>query len=292
VYRSLSPRLGASMAVARDAAVYASIGRSFRAPAILELGCSDADASCPLPFALGDDPPLAPVRAVTLELGGHVARGSLLVTASAYRTGVRDEIFFVAAEGALVSGYFTNLDRTRREGIELGVEGNGAGGSLAWYANYAYTRATFQSGATLFSIRADERFAGSPLAGADDVRPGDRFPLVPDHQVKAGGQYEFAHGLQLGLDARYTGRQWLRGDEANVTAPLAPHTELNARIAVARGAWNVGAIVTNLFDSRRATFGTFNENRGTGALERFLTPVGARAAKLVIRRTFGDRGDE
>jgi outer membrane receptor protein involved in Fe transport len=278
VYRSLSPRVGASIAVAHDAAVYASLGRSFRAPAILELGCADAGARCPLPFALGDDPPLAPVHAVTFELGGHVTRGSLLVAASAYRTAVRDEIFFVAAEGALVSGYFTNLDRARREGLELSVEGSGAGGRLAWYANYAYTRATFQSGASLFSIRADERFAGNPLAGADDVRPGDRLPLVPDHQVKAGGQYELAHGVQLGLDARYTGEQWLRGDEANVTAPLAPHTELDARIAVTRGAWGVSAIVTNLFDSRRATFGTFNENRRTGALERFLTPVGARAA--------------
>jgi outer membrane receptor protein involved in Fe transport len=286
VYRSLSPRIGASVALSRDAAVYASLGRSFRAPAILELACADAEASCPLPFALGDDPPLAPVRAGTFEVGGHVARGALLVTVSAYRTEVRDEIFFVAAEGALVSGYFTNLARARREGMEVSVEGTGAGDRVTWYANYAYTQATFRSAAALFSIRADERFAESPLAGADEVRPGDRLPLVPDHQLKAGGRYDAGHGVELGLDARYTGRQWLRGDEANATAPLAPHAELDARAGVTRGAWEARVIVTNLLDSRRPTFGTFNENRETGGLERFLTPVGARAAKLVIRRTF------
>jgi hypothetical protein len=109
---------------------------------------------------------------------------------------------------------------------------------------------------------------------------------VPDHQLKAGGRYDAGHGVELGLDARYTGRQWLRGDEANATAPLAPHAELDARAGVTRGAWEARVIVTNLLDSRRPTFGTFNENRETGGLERFLTPVGARAAKLVIRRTF------
>ena len=30
-------------------------------------------------------------------------------------------------------------------------------------------------------------------------------------------------GVSLGIDALYPGRQWLRGDEANVTAPLDAH---------------------------------------------------------------------
>lgn len=46
-------------------------------------------------------------------------------------------------------------------------------------------------------------------------------------------------------------------------------------------------VVTNLFDSERATFGTFNENRQMGELERFLTPLNALAFKLVVRREPG-----
>jgi hypothetical protein len=58
---------------------------------------------------------------------------------------VRDEIFFVASEGALYSGHFTNLDRTRRAGVEVGVQGAAAADRLSWYGSDAYTRATFRS---------------------------------------------------------------------------------------------------------------------------------------------------
>lgn len=286
-FRHLSPRVGASVAMAHGASVYASAGRSFRAPAILELGCADPEAACPLPFALGDDPPLDAVRATTYEAGAQWAIGALVAEVSAYRTQVRDEIFFVFSEEAALSGHFTNLDRTRRDGVEASVRGTAARGRLAWYGNYAWTRATFQSPASLFSIRADDDFAGSALAGRNEVEAGDRLPLVPAHQAKAGALARLDGGLSLGLDVRRVGRQWLRGDEANVTTPLDAYTIANARIGVARAGWEVAAVVTNLLDARAATFGTFNENRRTGALERFLTPTNGRGVTLVLRRTFG-----
>jgi hypothetical protein len=46
-------------------------------------------------------------------------------------------------------------------------------------------------------------------------------------------------------------------------------------------------VASNLLNSHRPIFGTFNENRQTGALERFLTPLNARSLKLVVRRSFG-----
>jgi len=51
------------------------------------------------------------------------------------------------------------------------------------------------------------------------VNTGDRLPLVPDHQVKIGGLLSLPAGVQFGLDARYIGAQWLRGDEANENPP-------------------------------------------------------------------------
>lgn len=291
-YRNFSPRLGASVRLAPGASVYASAGRSFRAPAILELGCADPEATCPLPFALGDDPPLRAVRAVTYEAGAQWARGSVAASASAYRTNVRDEIFFVASGAALLSGYFTNLDRTRREGLELSLQSATAGERVTWYGNYAYTRATFQSTAELFSIRADPDFADSPYAGSNDVASGDRLPLVPAHQVKGGALARIGAGVSLGFDARWIGQQWLRGDEANQTSPLGAYTVVNARVGYARARWEVAALATNVFDTHAANFGTFNENRRSGELERFLTPLTGRGVRLTLRRTLGRGGEE
>ena len=61
----------------------------------------------------------------------------------------------------------------------------------------------------------------------------------------------------------------------------------NVRLGFTRAKWEVSPWSTNLFDSHRPIFGTFNENRQTGELERFLTPLNARAFKLMVRRGFG-----
>jgi iron complex outermembrane receptor protein len=119
------------------------------------------------------------------------------------------------------------------------------------------------------------------------VTLGDRLPLVPDHQVKAGGLLTLPVGLQFGVDARYTGRQWLRGDEANETVPLGGYFVASLRAGFSRANWEISAVVTNVLNSDGAVFGTFNENRQTGVLERFLTPLNGRSLKLIVRRGFG-----
>lgn len=285
-FSRLSPRGGVSLEVGPGASVYASVGQSFRAPAVLELACADETAACPLPFALGDDPPLKPVVATTFEVGGQIVRGPAILTASVYRTNVRDDIFFIQSRNAVFQGFFNNIGDTRREGIELGVQVIPTE-RLSLYANYALTHATFRDAAQIFSIRADSAFAGSPLAGPNAVSVGDRLPLVPDHQVKVGGLLTLPAGVQFGLDARYIGKQWLRGDEANETRPLSGYFVANARIGYTREKWEVSVVTQNLFDSHRPIFGTFNENRRTATLERFLTPLNARAFKVVVRRGFG-----
>jgi outer membrane receptor protein involved in Fe transport len=275
-----------SLDLGQGASVYGSVGQSFRAPAVLELACADETAACPLPFALGDDPPLDPVVATTFEVGGQVVRGPAIISASLYRTNVRDDISFIQSEAAVFEGYFDNIGNTRREGVELGIQLIPSE-ELSLYANYAATRATFRTAAEIFSIRADDAFVGVPLSGENNVQPGDRLPLVPDHQIKLGGLLSLPIGLQFGADLRYTGEQWLRGDEANETSRLNEYVSTNLRAGFSRANWELSAVVTNVFDSQSAIFGTFNENRQTGALERFLTPMNARAFKVVIRRSFG-----
>ena len=291
VFQRLSPRGGLSMKATPSLSLYASLGQSFRAPAILELACADEADPCPLPFALGEDPPLKPVVATTSELGARWNRGEVTLDGAVYRTDVRDDISFIASDAALLEGFFANIGNTRREGLEFSVQANVRGGHTV-YANYAYTRASFRNEAEIFSIRSEDQFApgsanASLLYGKNEVEVDSRLPLVPDHQVRFGAAIAFGSALEAGMDGRYTGKQWLRGDEANETEALDGYFTGDVRMEWKSRVWSIAAVVTNVFDSKAAIYGTFNENRQTGELERFLTPLNARAFKVVVRRRFG-----
>lgn len=282
----LSPRGGVSVAVGKAGSIYASAGQSFRAPALIELACADPNEPCPLPFALGDDPPLDPVIATTLEVGGRWTMGAAGLAASAYRTNVRDDVFLFpyddanAPSGSTIDGYFANIANTRREGVEL--SSHGTLGWLGLYANYAWTRATFQvEGVEIFSIREE-------VGGDNEVEKGDRLPLVPSHVASLGGSVELPRGMTLGIGGRYTGERFLRGDEANYEEPVDGYWLMDLRFGVHFAAWDLQAIVRNLFDADHSTFGTFNINQGAGdVLERFLTPGSPRTLQLIVRRMIG-----
>lgn len=286
-YTRFNPKGGVSVDLGRGFSAFASVGQSFRAPAVIELACADPEEPCPLPFALGDDPPLDPVLATTVEAGGRYVTGSLLLSGSVYRTAVKNEIILFPfeeegePEGSTIDGFFGNIDRTRRVGVELGGQlFLPQGHSL--YANYAFTRATYQvDGVEIFSIREE-------AGGENEVEKGDRFPLVPDHVVRAGGLVRLPAGLSFGLDARYTGQQYLRGDEANEEEPLDDYFVADVRLGWEVGPWEITGVLTNVFDADYATFGTFNINQGAGgAVERFLTPGQVRQFRVIVGRSFG-----
>src|SRR5207237_9677577 len=128
IFRRLSPRAGLTWTSGRGHDVFVSVSRGFRAPAVVELGCADPQAACPLPFALGPDPALQPVVATTYELGWryHAVHGGLDVSADAYRTDVRDDISFIAS--TVTGGYFQNIGATRARGPASRPTGPGAAG--------------------------------------------------------------------------------------------------------------------------------------------------------------------
>jgi outer membrane receptor protein involved in Fe transport len=286
-YSRLSPKGGVSVNVGGGAAVYASAGASFRAPAVIELACADPLDPCPLPFALGDDPPLAPVTATTAELGVRYFGSQFSFDASVYRTWVKNDIFLFpyddtagGPQGSTIDGFFAHLGDTRREGLELGARYFFPQGHTL-YATYAYANPTFQvDGVEIFSIREE-------AGGENEVERGDRFPLVPDHQFSVGALFDLPNGLSFGAEGRQVGRQFLRGDEANVEPELEGYFAMDARVGFEFGPWEVAGVVTNLFDGDHATFGTFNINQSTDQLERFLTPAQPRQFKIILQRTFG-----
>lgn len=289
-YKRLSPKGGVSIDAGQGLTLYGSVGAAFRAPAVIELACADEADPCPLPFALGDDPPIDAVKATTFEVGGQLIVGSAILSGSAYRTDVRDDIILSASDsapaGSTIDGFFSNLDKTRREGVELSVQLFVNGGH-SLYANYAYTKATYQSVADIFSIRED-------FGGVNQVQPGDQIPLVPSHQVKVGGSFRLPAGFFTGADGRYIGSQYLRGDEANEEPKLDGYFVADGRLGWHGGhGWEITAVVNNLFQKKYAAFGTFNVNQGGGGvLERFLTPGFRRVFRLIVRKSLGGGGDQ
>jgi outer membrane receptor protein involved in Fe transport len=274
-FKHLSARGGIAYDLGGGSSFYASVGRSFRAPALLELSCADPAAPCPLPFALGDDPPLRPVIATTIETGVHWSQGAHAFDASLYRTSVRDDIFFVAPSTA--EGYFANLESTRRAGVEVGAQSD-IGKRVTLRASYAYTRATFEAPALIATARSV----------TDTVRPGDLFPLTPDHRLAIAATWRITRVLQLDSHLSYTGRQYLRGDESNETARLPDYTTADCRLGWRWSGWEVAVLVTNVFDRRFATFGTWGTNRAAGdRVERFRTPGEPRAFRFILRHELG-----
>jgi outer membrane receptor protein involved in Fe transport len=298
VYKQFNPRLGVSVEVAPGASVFASWGKSFRSPAVIENACADPESPCPLPFALGDDPPLDPVKATTVEAGFRYATGNLALDGSVYHMNVRNDIFLTPfgeeePEGGTIDGFFINLDKTRRVGAEVGAAYRFPAGHSV-YLNYAFTRATFQSDAEIFSIRSLEDVGEEPIINPfptdNEVTPGNRLPLVPDHVIKGGATVRIGRYFYAGADARYTGTQYLRGDEANVTDQLDDYVVADARVGVEFDRWEVSGVATNLFQNRYAIFGGFNVNQGNPAgptVERFLTPGSERMFRLIVRTSLG-----
>jgi len=285
VYNQVNPRVGVNVDLGRGFSAYGSWGLSFRAPAVIENACADAERACPLPFALGDDAPLRPVKASTFEGGVTYASQRVYAGLSAYYTNVSNDIFVSpnpgAPEGTTFAGYFINLEKTRRKGIEVSTRYLLPGGHSI-YLNYAHTLATFESPASIFSPLDDVGFT-------NDVQPGNQFPLVPKDQVKGGIEVHPLPPLAIGLEGRFVGPQWLRGDEANQMPRLPSYFVADGRVGFEIAQWELVGIVTNLFNRRYANFGTFNFNEGVPGqpLERFLTPGQKIAFRLVVRRSFG-----
>src|SRR3989449_4165151 len=283
IFRRLSPRAGLTWSAGRGHEMSASASRGFRAPAVVEIGCADSLAACPLPFALGPDPALRPVVATTYELGWRfrAPQGRLDASTNLYRTDVRDDIFFIAS--SVTGGYFQNIRATRRSGFELALQWLGPAG-LRLYANYGYTTATFETTARLATTRDPN---------GETIEPGDALPLVPNPRVNAGAALpgftpSSGPSLRAALDARYVGRQWLRGDEANATGRLSDYAVADASLTLGWRELELRAMVRNVLDHRYFNFGTFAENPtepGT-PVQRWLTPGVPRSVQVSLSTDF------
>jgi outer membrane receptor protein involved in Fe transport len=160
-YARINPTVGVTYKPTENYQTYASYSESNRAPTSIELGCSNPAIACTLPTQMADDPPLDDIVSKTYEAGasGRLLGGSLKWNAAIYHAMNHDDIHFINKNAQNGLGYFDNVGRTRRDGIDVGVAGSGLfgldlfgeGSKISWSGSYGYVNATYDSNLELVS---------------------------------------------------------------------------------------------------------------------------------------------
>lgn len=271
-FNRLNPAVGLTWQWNRDLNVFGSYSESSRAPTPVELACNeqvfelavanaiangedpnDIEFECRLPNAFLADPPLEQVVAKSFEFGIRWSFESLDGHAGVFRTTSHDDIVFQTT--GRNTGLFANVDESRRQGLETGLSGYHE--DLDWFAAYSYIEATFQ--APFEALSPNHPFADEET-GTISVRPGDRIPGVPAHQLKLGARYPFGERLSAGVDLLFNAGQYVRGDESNRLEKTREYAIVNLRVRYTLNEHlDLLAAVNNLLDEEYETFGLIGE---------------------------------
>lgn len=270
-YRRVNPAVGLAWNPAKALGLFANYSEAMRAPTAIELACADPAIPCALPTGFNGDPELKPVVAHTVEVGGRGSLGPHIGwNAAFYSTQADNDIQFIFNSAGL--GYFANVGKTRRQGVELGLTGDFTHWHLG--ASYGHVTATYRSSFT------DE--------SGDTVQPGNHITGIPSDTVKLRAVYTPIRQLALGANLIAVSSQWAHGDEANLNAAVPGYALVNLDIHVMPvPQLEVFSTITNLFDRRYATFGVLGTNIYNGQDEAFRTPAPGRAFMLGLRYSFG-----
>ena len=291
-FSRLNPAVGINFTPGERLTAYAAYNEGMRVPSPIELTCADPAAPCKLPNNFVADPALKKVVSRTFETG---ARGRIAMdtrwSAAIFRTELTDDIQFISAGGAAINaGFFQNIGKTQREGLELALSTKWNAFSAS--ARYSYVNATFESA---FAVNSPSN-STADANGSIQVRPGSRIPGIPRNSLKLRLQYDFAEHATLGANVIYSGSVYSRGDENNLDAngrvPGYAVVNLDGRVSIAKG-FELFARVVNLFDRKYSNFGILGQNFFTGparsfdgtnpAVEQFRGPGVPRGAWVGLR---------
>lgn len=250
-FTQLSPSLGINWTSTTNTSLFASYGRSSRAPTPVELSCADPDAPCKLPNGFVSDPPLEQVITDTFEIGAEYTQGSLSLGLTLFHARNQDDIIFQQASGLPSEGFFANVGDTKRRGGEVYYKQQ----IQDWQFTlaYSYLDATFASDFISFS-------PNNPLGGDRQVSAGDAIPGLPKHNIKAGIEW-YIGDLILGSDIKYQSGQYYRGDEANENEMISGFAVVDFKAIYQFNYWiSVYVRIDNLFDTDYETFGAYGES--------------------------------
>lgn len=300
-FQRFNPAIGLTFNALPNLNLFGGYNEGSRAPSSIEIGCSDPAAPCNLPNSMAGDPPtLKQVVARTWEGGARGNFGNdLKWSAAAYRTGNDNDIQFIASNTS-GAGYFDNVGKTRRVGMDVGVDGKV--GAFKWMVGYSYVRATYESD---FEVMAPANATASIDSNGDGtndtivVHKGDEIPGIPNHQLKFRGEFNVLPNWSLGGNLIAFSDQFTRGNENNSDpiGKIGGYTVVNLDTRYKFGAtgWQLFAKVNNVFDREYATGGILGENMfdaagafsGNERIERFVAPGAPRAGWVGLRYEFG-----
>ncbi|CAG4919559.1 TonB-dependent receptor [Paraburkholderia saeva] len=286
-FSRFNPAIGVNWNPTSYFTAYATYNEGMRSPTAIELACADPAAPCSLPNDFIADPNLQPVISKTFEIGARGRIGSASSwSAAIYSTTLDNDIQFVSSNGAASTlGFFQNVGKTRRQGLELA--GRTQYGPVAFTASYAYVDATYRSTWT-------ENSSSNSSADADGnitVKSGDRIPGIPANTVKLRIDYTPFAKWNIGTNLTYRGSIFARGDEDNqdVNGKIPGYflIDLDTTYNVTKK-FQIFASIKNLLDKKYSTFGIVGENFFNGPNHTFdgANPVNEQFLGLGAPRGF------
>jgi outer membrane receptor protein involved in Fe transport len=288
-----NPAVGLTYQVAEPITFYGSYSESSRVPTPMELSCADENDPCKLPNAFIADPPLAQVVAKTWEVGMRgdltelITQGQSTWHLGFFHTTNHNDIIFNQGGASISTGFFSNIGKTRRYGIEAGINVDYPAVFSAiddWHfsSNYTYLNAQFLDSFVIQNPLDNEQ--------ASTVMRGNRIPGLPEHIFKASLGVDLWQRSSIILDTLYSGDQFFRGDEANQTSHLGGYWLFNLRTEVKlTDQVTLFARIDNLFDRQYKSLGVYGD--ATEVLGekfdqgQFISPGAPRAGWIGIRLT-------
>ena len=209
--------------------------------------------------------------------------------AAAFRSMLHDDILFNQTNA--VQGYFSNVGKTLRQGVEFAFDGKS--GRLDYAVGASWVDASFQSpftlahGANSSCIAANG--AGNGCTGVV-VQAGDKIPGIPALTLKVRLGYALTAQTRLKATIQAQGPQYARGDEnnqdSNGRVPGFATVKLDVSHLFDKNLEVFGG-VTNLFNTQFATFGILgNNNLTNGSAEQFRGIAAPRSVYAGVRALF------
>ena len=288
-FARFNPAVGLNFNPSPSLTTYASYSEGMRAPSPIELTCADASAPCKLPNVFLSDPPLKKVVSRTAEAGARGRYGEALDwSAAVYRTDLDDDIQFITTgQGAVSAGFFQNVGKTRRDGLELAA--NARLGSLSLNLRYSHIDATYRS----TFLAASPNNSTADATGAITVRAGNRIPGIPADSFKLRADLDLPADWSLGASLVVASSQYAHGDEnnrdRNGRVPGYAVVDVDARWRVARD-WEIFAMAANLFDRRYENFAILGANVFNGPDRSFGPALGLEPTPEQFRAVGAPRG--
>lgn len=298
-YSRLNPSLGLTHRLGAATTAYANFAQSNRVPTVIELGCADPERPCRLPVGLQADPYLKQVVARTVEAGVRGRfHGAGSYALSLHRTVSDDDILFFTSPSR--QGYFSNFERTRRQGLDAILTRQA--GPFGLQLSYSYLQAIYDADGELFTGARHVR-----------VRSGTPIAALPRHTAKLALDWDPHAQWTFGAELHAVSSLVTNGNEDGLTedpeegeAParadwrIPGHGLLTLRVSYRPApTWELYARVSNVLDRRYETFGAVapdlfphgrlirpHDEPGDAAHARFVAPGAPRTVVAGLRYRF------